>query len=74
MLRKNAAAVYLDDRFLRDARSPQLDTTGLIRLRLYNGTRLASLTVRDLPPEEPGRFETVPLAGYVNAGRFLGQP
>ncbi len=73
VLRKNAAAVYLDDRLLRDARSPQLDTTGLIRLRLYNGTRLASLTVRDLPPEEPGRFETVPLAGYVNAGRFLGQ-
>jgi hypothetical protein len=70
--RKNATRVYLDDRLLREGRHPKLDTTGLVRLRLYNGMRLASLALRDLPPEDP-RFDTVPLAGYVNAGTLMGR-
>ncbi len=72
ILRKNVVQVYLDDRLLRDGRDPKLDTTGHFRLRLYNNMQLASLSIHDLPPEEP-RFETVPLAGYVNAGQFQGQ-
>ncbi len=72
ILRKNVVQVYLDDRLLRDGRDPTLDTTGHFRLRLFDNMRLASLRLRELPPEEP-RFETVPLAGYVNAGQFQGQ-
>jgi hypothetical protein len=70
--RKNATRVYLDDRLLREGRHPQLDTTGLVRLRLYHGMRLASLALRDLPPEDP-RFDKVPLGGYVNAGQLMGK-
>jgi hypothetical protein len=72
VLRKNAIQVYLDDRLLRDGRDPKLDTTGHFRLRLYNNMQLASLSIRELPPEEE-RFEMVPLAGYVNSGSFQGQ-
>lgn len=71
-LKKNAAAVYLDDRLLRAGRHKDLDTTGLLRLRLYPGMRLSSLSIRDVPAAEP-RFEKVPLTGYVNASQFRGQ-
>jgi hypothetical protein len=72
VLRKHAACFYLDDRLLREARHPRLDTAGLFRLDLTHGAQLASLSVRDLPPEEP-RFETVALDGYLNSGHFQGQ-
>ncbi len=72
ILRKNATQVYLDDRLLRDARDPKLDTTGYFRLRLYNNMQLASLSMHDAPPDE-AQFELVPLAGYVNERLFQGQ-
>ena len=71
ILRKNGVQVYLDDRLLRDGRDPKLDTTGFFRMRLYNNMQLASLRILDAPTEDP-RFETVALAGHVNAGQFQG--
>jgi hypothetical protein len=70
-LRKHEARVYLDDRLLRAAAHPKLDTTGFVQFTFTRGVEIASLAVRPLPPADP-RFESVPLDGYVNAAQFRG--
>ena len=70
-LRKNAARVWLDGRLLREARHPEIDTTGFVRLHLWNGIQLAEVALRDLPPEDP-RFETVKLGHDLNTAQFKG--
>lgn len=49
-LRKHAARVWLDGRLLREARRPEIDTTGFVRLTLSNGVQVAEVALRDLPP------------------------
>jgi hypothetical protein len=71
-LRKHAARVWLDGRLLREARHPQIDTTGFVRLTLWNGIQVAEVALRDLPPLDP-RFETVGLDHDLNTAQFKGQ-
>jgi hypothetical protein len=71
-LRKHAARVWLDGRLLREARHPRIDTTGFIRLNLWNGVQVAEAALRPLPPED-ARFETVRLDHDLNADQFNGQ-
>jgi hypothetical protein len=70
-LRKNEARVYLDDRLLRGASHPKLDTSGFVHLTCTRGVEIASLAVVPLAPADR-RFETVPLDGYLNTDRFRG--
>lgn len=70
-LRKNETRVYLDDRALRASSHPQLDTTGFVHFVFTRGVEIASLSVLPLPPIDR-RFESIPLEGYVNSGRFRG--
>jgi hypothetical protein len=70
-LRKNDARVYLDDRVLRAAGDPALDTTGFVQLAFNRGVEIASLSIVPLPPADK-QFETVGLEGYVNADLFRG--
>src|SRR5439155_9686626 len=70
-LRKNTARVWLDGRLLREARHPEIDTTGFVRLHLWKGIQLAEVALRDLPPEDP-RFETVKLGHDLNTAQFKG--
>jgi hypothetical protein len=72
-LRKHAARVWLDGRLLRESRHPDIDTTGFLRLNLWNGIQLAEVALHDLPAEDP-RFETVDLGHDLNTDRFNGQP
>ncbi len=71
-LRPHRARVWLDGRLLREARHPQLDSTGFVRLILFNGVQLAEAALRD-PPAEDLRFETVDLGHDLNMARFNGQ-
>jgi hypothetical protein len=68
-LRKNEARVYLDDRLLRAAGHPTLETTGHVQFAFGRGVEIASLSVLPLSVAD-GRFETVALEGYVNTDRF----
>jgi hypothetical protein len=70
-LRKNDARVYLDDRLLRAATHPKLETSGFVNMTFTRGVEIASLAIVPLPPADR-RFETVPLDGYVNTDRFRG--
>jgi hypothetical protein len=71
-LRKNAARVWLDGRLLREARHPEIDSTGFARLTFWNGTQVAEIGLRDLPPQDP-RFETVELGHDLNTAQFKGE-
>jgi hypothetical protein len=70
-LRKQAARVWLDGRLLREARHPEIDSAGFLRLNLWNGVQLAEVALRPLPPQGP-RFETVELDHYLNTAQFKG--
>lgn len=69
--RKNAARVWLDGRMLREAKHPELDTTGFLRLNLWNGVQVAEVALRPLPPLD-SRFETVGLDHDLNTAQFKG--
>jgi hypothetical protein len=71
-LRKHAARVWLDGRLLREARHPKIDTTGFLRLTLWNGVQVAGVALRPLPPEDV-RFETVELDHYLNTDKLGGK-
>lgn len=71
-MRMHAARVWLDGRLLREARYPQLDTNGFVRLTFSNGAQVAEVALRELPPEEP-RFETVGLDHDLNMAQFKGE-
>lgn len=71
-LRKNLARVWLDGRLLRESRHPEIDTTGFVRLTFLNGTQVAEIGLRDLPPLDP-RFETVGLDHDLNSAQFKGE-
>ena len=71
-LRQHATRVWLDGRLLREARHPEIDTTGFLRLVLHNGVQVAEIAQRDLPPEDP-RFETVALDHDLNTAQFKGE-
>src|SRR5262245_15159574 len=47
--RKHAARVWLDGRLLREARHPEIDTAGFVRLNLWNGIQVAEVALRLLP-------------------------
>jgi hypothetical protein len=68
-LRKNEARVFLDDRVLRVAAHPALETSGFVQFLFTRGIEIASVSIVPLSPGD-GRFETVALEGYVNADRF----
>jgi hypothetical protein len=70
--RKNAARVWLDGRLLREARHPDIDTTGFVRLNLWNGAQVAEVALRPLPPLDP-RFETVGMDDYLNTAQLKGE-
>jgi hypothetical protein len=63
-LAKDSVRIWVDDRLLVDRRDPALKTTGVVRVALQPGTRLAEMSLHSLPAAEPN-FETVPLDGYV---------
>lgn len=71
-LRKKAARVWLDGRLLREARHPQIDTTGFLRLNLLHGVQVAEVALRPLPPQD-ARFETVALEHYLTTAQFKGE-
>src|SRR5207244_931657 len=71
-LRKQAARVWLDGRLLREARHPNIDTTGFLRLTLWNGAQVAGVALRPLPPAD-ARFETVGLDHYLNTDKLAGK-
>ena len=71
-LRQNSTRVWLDGRLLREARHPQIDTTGFIRVNLLNGVQLAEAALRPLPASDV-RFETVPLNDCLNTAQFKGE-
>jgi hypothetical protein len=68
-LRKHQARVFLDDRLLRGAGHPALDTSGFVQLVCSRGVEIASVSLVPLSAAD-WRFETVALEGYVNTGRF----
>src|SRR5262249_31032939 len=70
--RKQAARVWLDGRLLREARHPDIDTSGFIRLNLWHGVQVAEVALRPLPPVDP-RFEAVRLDDYLNTDKFKGE-
>lgn len=70
--RKNRARVWLDGRCLREARHPDIDTTGFVRLNLWNGVQVSEVGLRPLPPLD-ARFETVGLDDYLNTSQFKGE-
>ncbi|MDQ3624753.1 MAG: hypothetical protein M3463_20105, partial [Verrucomicrobiota bacterium] len=63
-LAKGSVRLWVDDRLAVDRRDGALKTSGMVRVALQPGTRLAELSVRSLPPAEPG-YEPIPLDGYV---------
>src|SRR5262249_6031087 len=69
---QHAARVWLDGRLLREARHPEIDTTGFVRLNLWNGVQVAEVALRDLPPEDR-RFEPVELDHDLNTAQFKGE-
>lgn len=71
-LRKNVARVWLDGRLLREARRPEMDTAGFVRLNLWNGVQVAEVALRPLAALDP-RFETVELDHYLNTAQFKGE-
>jgi hypothetical protein len=71
-LRKNAARVWLDGRLLREARHPEIDTAGFIRINFWNGSQVAEVALRPLPPED-ARFESVGLDHDLNTSQFKGE-
>ena len=71
VMRKNRALVYLDGRMLREAKGIGVDPEGYFHVRLYPDTQLASVRVREAPPEDP-RFEPVQIDHYLNAGLIKG--
>jgi hypothetical protein len=70
-LRKHTARAWLDGRLLRESRHPEIDTTGFLRVNLWNGVQLAEAALRPLPPEDI-RFETVTLDDDLNTSQFKG--
>lgn len=71
-LRKQAARVWLDGRLLREARHPEIDTTGFLRLNLWDGMQVAEVALHPLPPEDV-RFETVGLDHDLNTDKIKGE-
>src|SRR5262249_2170149 len=71
-LRKNAARVWLDGLLLREARHPDMDTAGFVRLNLSSGIQVAEAALSPLPPLD-ARFETVALDDYLNTAQFKGE-
>jgi hypothetical protein len=71
-LLEHEARVYLDDRVLRAAGQPTLDTSGFVQIAFGRGVEIASLSVATLPAND-GRFETIPIDGYLNTGLFKGE-
>lgn len=69
--RKDSAQFYLDDRLLRDIKYDGIQTTGHIQISVFEGSQLASVRVRSLPPENP-RFEEVQLDHYLNESLVKG--
>jgi hypothetical protein len=70
-LRKHSARVWLDGRLLREARHPEIDTTGFVRLNLWHGVQVAEVAICPLPPQDV-RYETVRLEDYLNTSQFKG--
>lgn len=66
VIRKNSAQVYVDGRLLRDAKGIGIEPEGHLRLTVHDGSQLASIRIRKLPPED-AVFETVSLDHHVNA-------
>jgi hypothetical protein len=71
-LRKNEARVFLDDRLLRGAGDPKLDTSGFVQFIFNRGVEVASVAVVPLAAADR-RFETVALDGYLNAEHFRSE-
>src|SRR5262245_2170510 len=69
---KQAARVWLDGRLLREARHPEIDTTGFIRLNVWHGVQVAEVALLPLRPQDP-RFETIALGHYLNTDKFKGE-
>ena len=65
-IRKDSAQVFVDDRMIRDAGGIGIETEGHLRLTVFEGSQLASIRVRELPPED-AFFETVSLGHQLNA-------
>jgi hypothetical protein len=53
VIRKNAAQVYVDGRLLREAKGIGIEPEGHVKLTVFEGSQLATLRVRPLPPEDP---------------------
>ena len=66
VIRKNSVQVYVDGRLLRDAKGIGIELEGHLRLTVHDGSQLASIRIRKLPPED-AVFETVALDHHVNA-------
>ncbi len=71
-LREHAARAWLDGRLLREARHPDIDTHGFLRINLHHGVEVAEVVRRELPAEDP-RFETVALDHDLNTSQFKGE-
>ena len=69
-LRQGSARFWLDDRMVAWKQDDTLDTQGTMKIVLGPGVRLAEFSVR--PVDEPGRFHTIRLGGYVNGRALLG--
>lgn len=70
VIRKNSAQVLVDGRLLRDAEGIGIEPEGHLRLTVFEGSQLASIRIRKLPPEDL-LFETVSLDHHVNAALKL---
>jgi hypothetical protein len=66
VIRKDSAQVFVDGRLIRDAHGIGIEPEGHLRLTVFEGSQLASIRIRKLPPEDPF-FEPVALDHHVNA-------
>jgi len=68
-LHPHSARAYLDGRLMRESAHPEIDTRGFLRLNFWNGTQVAEVSLKELPPAD-AKFETVGLEHDLNTHKF----
>lgn len=70
-LRKDSIRIYVNDHIFLDHTADKFDPSGMLRIHLSGGARLASVRARRLPSIKPV-FEPVSIGHHVNASTLSG--
>jgi hypothetical protein len=69
-LARGAVRLWVDDRLVAAKEDPELNPEGAVRMNLYPGVQLGKFELQRIA--DPRGFQLIPLGGYVNAGKLLG--